>query len=64
VRAVLAELPSFDGQKVVYGAGCLLGRDRLQAHVGVVKVLAAVGEELSWGYYLIAYHAACPEARA
>jgi hypothetical protein len=38
VRAVLAESPSFEGQKVVYGAGCLLGRNRLQAHVGVVKV--------------------------
>ena len=29
-RAVLAQLPPFDGQKVIYCAGCLLGRDRLQ----------------------------------
>ena len=28
-RAVLAKLPAFDGQKVIYCAGCLLGRDRL-----------------------------------
>jgi hypothetical protein len=31
VRAVLSGRPSFDGQKVVYGANCLLGRDRVQA---------------------------------
>ena len=30
-RAVLAQLPPFDGPKVIYCAGCLLGRDRLQA---------------------------------
>ncbi len=30
-RAVLAQLPPFDGQKVIYCAGCLLGRDRLAA---------------------------------
>lgn len=30
-RAVLAQLPSFKGPKVIYCAGCLLGRDRLQA---------------------------------
>ncbi len=30
-RAVLAKLPTFDGQKVIYCAGCLLGKDRLQA---------------------------------
>jgi site-specific DNA-methyltransferase (adenine-specific)/adenine-specific DNA-methyltransferase len=30
-RAVLAQLPAFEGQKVIYCAGCLLGRDRLQA---------------------------------
>lgn len=29
-RAVLVQLPPFDGQKVIYCAGCLLGRDRLQ----------------------------------
>ena len=29
-RAVLAQLPPFEGQKVIYCAGCLLGRDRLQ----------------------------------
>ncbi len=36
-RAVLAELPPFDGQKVIYCAGCLLGRDRLQAGRIVVR---------------------------
>jgi site-specific DNA-methyltransferase (adenine-specific)/adenine-specific DNA-methyltransferase len=30
-RAVLAQLPKYDGQKVIYCAGCLLGKDRLQA---------------------------------
>ena len=30
-RAVLAKLPKFEGQKVIYCAGCLLGKDRLQA---------------------------------
>ena len=30
-RAVLAQLPAYDGQKVIYCAGCLLGKDRLQA---------------------------------
>lgn len=30
-RAVLAKLPKFDVQKVIYCAGCLLGKDRLQA---------------------------------
>jgi len=30
-RSVLAQLPKFDGQKVIYCAGCLLGQDRLQA---------------------------------
>jgi len=30
-RAVLAQLPKFAGQKVIYCAGCLLGKDRLQA---------------------------------
>jgi site-specific DNA-methyltransferase (adenine-specific)/adenine-specific DNA-methyltransferase len=29
-RSVLAQLPKFDGQKVIYCAGCLLGKDRLQ----------------------------------
>ena len=28
-RSLLAELPPFDGPKVIYGMGCLLGRDRL-----------------------------------
>lgn len=31
-RAVLAQLPAFDGPKVVYCAGCLLGPERLAAH--------------------------------
>jgi site-specific DNA-methyltransferase (adenine-specific)/adenine-specific DNA-methyltransferase len=30
-RALLAQLPHFGGPKVIYCAGCLLGRDRLQA---------------------------------
>jgi site-specific DNA-methyltransferase (adenine-specific)/adenine-specific DNA-methyltransferase len=30
-RSLLAKLPKFDGQKVIYCAGCLLGKDRLQA---------------------------------
>jgi hypothetical protein len=29
-RAVLGQLPPFAGPKVIYCAGCLLGRDRLQ----------------------------------
>lgn len=36
-RAVLAQLPAFDGQKVIYCAGSLLGRDRLQAERIVVR---------------------------
>jgi site-specific DNA-methyltransferase (adenine-specific)/adenine-specific DNA-methyltransferase len=36
-RAVLAQLPRFDGQKVVYCAGCLLGHDRLQAERILVR---------------------------
>ncbi len=36
-RAVLAELPPFDGPKVIYCAGCLLGRDRLAAAGIVVR---------------------------
>lgn len=31
-RAVLTELPAYDGPKVVYAAGCLLGPERLSAH--------------------------------
>jgi adenine-specific DNA-methyltransferase len=30
-RATLAQLPPFDGPKIIYCAGCLLGHDRLQA---------------------------------
>jgi site-specific DNA-methyltransferase (adenine-specific)/adenine-specific DNA-methyltransferase len=30
-RAVLAQLPPFDGPKIIYCNGCLLGRERLQA---------------------------------
>jgi len=30
-RSTLAQLPEYDGPKVVYCMGCLLGRDRLQA---------------------------------
>jgi adenine-specific DNA-methyltransferase len=36
-RAVLAQLPRFDGQKVIYCAGCLLGRERLQAERILVR---------------------------
>ncbi len=36
-RAVLAQLPPFDGPKVVYCAGCLLGRDRLQTERIIVR---------------------------
>jgi len=36
-RAVLAQLPPFDGQKVIYCAGCFLGRDRLQAERIIVR---------------------------
>ena len=36
-RAVLAQLPAFDGQKVIYCAGSLLGRDRLQAERIIVR---------------------------
>ena len=36
-RAVLTQLPPFDGQKVIYCTGCLLGRDRLQAERIIVR---------------------------
>ena len=36
-RSVLAKLPEFDGQKVIYCAGCLLGKDRLQAERILVR---------------------------
>ena len=36
-RAVLAQLPDFDGTKVIYCAGCLLGRDRLQSELIIVR---------------------------
>jgi len=36
-RTVLAQIPPFDGQKVIYCAGCLLGRDRLQAERIIVR---------------------------
>lgn len=36
-RAVLTQLPPFAGQKVIYCAGCLLGRDRLRAEHMVVR---------------------------
>ena len=36
-RAVLAQLPPFDGQKVIYCAGHCLGRDRLQAERIVIR---------------------------
>ncbi|MBI2918637.1 MAG: site-specific DNA-methyltransferase [Chloroflexi bacterium] len=36
-RSVLAQLPPFEGQKVIYCAGSLLGRDRLQAERIIVR---------------------------
>lgn len=36
-RAVLAQLPKFDGPKVIYCAGCLLGKDRLQAEQIIIR---------------------------
>lgn len=36
-RSVLAKLPKYDGQKVIYCAGCLLGKDRLQAERILVR---------------------------
>ena len=36
-RAVLGALPPFDGMRVIYCAGCLLGRDRLQAERIIVR---------------------------
>ena len=36
-RAVLAQLPDVDGTKVIYCAGCLLGRDRLQSERIIVR---------------------------
>jgi len=36
-RAVLAGLPPFDGWRVIYCAGCLLGRDRLLAERVIVR---------------------------
>ena len=36
-RQVLAGLPKFSGQKVIYCAGCLIGKDRLEAENIVVR---------------------------
>jgi site-specific DNA-methyltransferase (adenine-specific)/adenine-specific DNA-methyltransferase len=36
-RSVLGQLPPFDGPKVIYCAGSLLGRDRLQAERIIVR---------------------------
>lgn len=36
-RSILAKLPTFNGQKVIYCAGCLLGRDRLQTEKIIVR---------------------------
>ena len=36
-RSVLQQLPPFDGQKVVYCAGCLVGRERLQSERVIVR---------------------------
>lgn len=36
-RAVLAQLPSFNGPKVIYCAGCLLGRERLHEENIIIR---------------------------
>jgi len=36
-RAILAELPAFDGPKVIYAEACLLGPDRLSAYQITVR---------------------------
>lgn len=36
-RAILADLPAFDGPKVIYAAACLLGPDRLSAYQITVR---------------------------
>ena len=36
-RAVLAKLSPFDGPKVIYCTGCLLGRDRLAAEQIIIR---------------------------
>jgi adenine-specific DNA-methyltransferase len=36
-RAVLSSLPRFEGQKVIYCSGCLLGKDRLQTEGIVIR---------------------------
>ena len=36
-RNVVAQLPGFDGVRVIYCAGCLLGRERLQAERIIVR---------------------------
>lgn len=36
-RPVLAKLPPFDGIKVIYCAGCLRGKERLEAERIVVR---------------------------
>jgi adenine-specific DNA-methyltransferase len=33
----IPKLPQFDGQKVIYCVGCLLGKDRLQAERILVR---------------------------
>ena len=36
-RSVLVQLPPFDGQKVIYCSGCLLGKERLQIERIVIR---------------------------
>jgi adenine-specific DNA-methyltransferase len=36
-RAILAQLPPFEGQKIIYCAGCLLGKDRLQKERIIIR---------------------------
>lgn len=36
-RAILAKLPKFDGQKVIYCSGCLLGAERLEVERIIIR---------------------------
>jgi site-specific DNA-methyltransferase (adenine-specific)/adenine-specific DNA-methyltransferase len=36
-RAILSAIPPFDGQKVIYCAGCLLGSERLQSERIIIR---------------------------
>lgn len=36
-RAILADLPAFDGPRVIYCAGCLLGAERLRRENIIIR---------------------------